>query len=97
MDHVALRPKRLSPLAEEIELWSKLYASLAAGKLDAVIDDSPIAMYFSQFVGGLQFAGVEDLKDYLLSLPDRLRVSPRFAILAGVCASGGTWERRANS
>lgn len=35
-----------------------LYASLAVGELDAVIDDSPIAKYFSQFVAGLQFAGV---------------------------------------
>ncbi len=35
-----------------------LYASLAAGELDAVIDDSPIARYFSQLVAGLQFTGV---------------------------------------
>jgi glutamine transport system substrate-binding protein len=36
----------------------KLYASLAAGELDAVIDDSPIAKYFSNFVPGLHFTGV---------------------------------------
>ena len=36
----------------------ELYASLAAGELDAIIDDSPIAMYFSQSVASLQFAGV---------------------------------------
>lgn len=36
----------------------KLYAALASGELDAVIDDSPIAKYFSQSVAGLQFAGV---------------------------------------
>ena len=36
----------------------ELYASLAAGELDAIIDDSPIAMHFSHSVAGLQFAGV---------------------------------------
>jgi glutamine transport system substrate-binding protein len=36
----------------------ELYASLAAGELDAIIDDSAIAMYFSQSVAGLRFAGV---------------------------------------
>ena len=35
-----------------------LQGSRRCVELDAVIDDSPIAMYFSQFVGGLQFAGV---------------------------------------
>jgi ABC-type amino acid transport substrate-binding protein len=36
----------------------ELYASLAAGELDAIIDDSAIARYFSQSVAGLQFTGV---------------------------------------
>ncbi|SRR5579872_6305505 len=36
----------------------ELYASLAAGELDAIIDDSPIAMYFSKSVAGLQFTGI---------------------------------------
>lgn len=44
--------------AQIAESNEKLYASLAAGELDAIIDDSPIAMYFSQSVAGLQFAGV---------------------------------------
>jgi glutamine transport system substrate-binding protein len=35
----------------------KLYAALVAGELDVVIDDSPIAKYFSEFVAGLQFTG----------------------------------------
>lgn len=35
----------------------ELYAALAAGELDAVIDDSPIAEWFSHSVPGLQFAG----------------------------------------
>jgi glutamine transport system substrate-binding protein len=50
--HGAPEPAQISESNE------KLYASLAAGELDAVIDDSPIAMYFSQFVAGLRFAGV---------------------------------------
>lgn len=50
--HGAAKPTQISESNE------KLYASLAAGELDAVIDDSPIAKYFSRFVAGLQFAGV---------------------------------------
>jgi ABC-type amino acid transport substrate-binding protein len=50
--HGASEPSQIS------EYNDKLYASLAAGELDAVIDDSPIAKYFSQSVAGLQFAGV---------------------------------------
>ena len=50
--HEAPEPSQISESNE------KLYASLAAGGLDAVIDDSPIAKYFSQSVTGLQFAGV---------------------------------------
>ncbi|MGA8440880.1 MAG: ABC transporter substrate-binding protein [Candidatus Sulfotelmatobacter sp.] len=50
--HGTSEPAQISESNEE------LYASLAAGELDAIIDDSPIAMYFSQFVAGLQFAGV---------------------------------------
>jgi ABC-type amino acid transport substrate-binding protein len=42
----------------ESESNEELYASLAAGELDVVIDDSPIAKYFSQAVAGLHFAGV---------------------------------------
>ncbi|MGA8619839.1 MAG: ABC transporter substrate-binding protein [Candidatus Sulfotelmatobacter sp.] len=44
--------------AQIAESNEKLYASLAAGELDAIIDDSAIARYFSQSVAGLQFAGV---------------------------------------
>jgi ABC-type amino acid transport substrate-binding protein len=36
----------------------KLYPLLGAGGLDAVVDDSPIAKWFSHSVPGLQFAGV---------------------------------------
>ncbi|HZV77208.1 MAG TPA: ABC transporter substrate-binding protein [Candidatus Babeliales bacterium] len=35
----------------------ELYAALAAGELDAVVDDSPIAKFFTGAVAGLQFAG----------------------------------------
>jgi ABC-type amino acid transport substrate-binding protein len=52
MHHGAPEPTEISESNE------KLYASLAAGELDAVIDDSPIAKYFSRFVAGVQFAGV---------------------------------------
>lgn len=45
-------------LEQVSESNEKLYASLAAGELDAVIDDSPIAKWFSHSVSGLQFAGV---------------------------------------
>ena len=31
---------------------------LAAGDIDAIVDDSPIAKYFSHSVAGLQFTGV---------------------------------------
>lgn len=51
-DHGVPEPTQISESNE------KLYASLAAGELDAVIDDSPIAKYFSKFVTGLQFVGV---------------------------------------
>jgi hypothetical protein len=50
--HEAPEPSQISESNE------KLYASLAAGELDAVIDGYPIAKYFSQSVTGLQFAGV---------------------------------------
>ncbi len=36
----------------------KLYASLAVGELDVVIDDSPIAQYFANSMPGLRFTGV---------------------------------------
>jgi glutamine transport system substrate-binding protein len=45
-------------LTQISESNEKLYASLAAGELDAVIDDSPIAKYFSHTVTGLKFTGV---------------------------------------
>jgi ABC-type amino acid transport substrate-binding protein len=51
-EHGILQPAQIAESNE------KLYASLAAGELDAIIDDSPIARYFSQSVAGLQFAGV---------------------------------------
>ena len=34
-----------------------LYNLLAAGKLDAVVNDAPIAKCFSRFLPGLQFSG----------------------------------------
>lgn len=37
-----------------------LYDLLGAGKLDAVIDDAPIAKWFSRSVSGLQFGGILD-------------------------------------
>ncbi len=49
--HTTGEPKRVSESNDE------LYALLAAGELDAVIDDSPIAKWFSYSVPGLQFAG----------------------------------------
>lgn len=50
--HGALEPARVSESNEN------LYTSLAGGDIDAVIDDSPIAKYFSHSVAGLQFTGV---------------------------------------
>lgn len=50
--HGALESARVSESNEY------LYASLAAGDIDVVIDDSPIAKYFSQSVRGLQFTGL---------------------------------------
>lgn len=50
--HTTLVPMQVSESNEE------LYALLGAGGLDAVIDDSPIAKWFSHSVPGLQFAGV---------------------------------------
>jgi ABC-type amino acid transport substrate-binding protein len=43
---------RLSESNEE------LYAALRAGEVDAVVDDSPIAQYFSTVVRGLHACGV---------------------------------------
>jgi ABC-type amino acid transport substrate-binding protein len=45
-------PTRISESNEE------LYASLAAGELDVIVDDSPIARYFSRSVAGLAFTGL---------------------------------------
>lgn len=42
--------------ARRSESNEELYAALAARELDAIIDDSPIARYFSQSVKGLHFA-----------------------------------------
>ena len=50
--HTNLVPMQVSESNEE------LYALLGASGLDAVIDDSPIAKWFSHSVPGLQFAGV---------------------------------------
>jgi ABC-type amino acid transport substrate-binding protein len=50
--HITVEPMHLSESNDE------LYALLSAGALDAVIDDSPIAGWFSHSVPGLQFAGV---------------------------------------
>lgn len=44
--------------AQTSESNEELYKSLAAGDLDAVIDDSPIAKWLSHSVLGIQFAGV---------------------------------------
>ncbi len=52
--HIRKKALELSQISESNE---ELYALLAAGKLDAVIDDSPIAKWFSRSVSGLQFAG----------------------------------------
>jgi polar amino acid transport system substrate-binding protein len=43
--------------AERSESNQTLYAALAAGHLDAVVDDAPIAAYFAHEVPGLQVAG----------------------------------------
>jgi ABC-type amino acid transport substrate-binding protein len=50
--HGTLAPTQISESSE------KLYASLSAGEFGAVIDDSPIAKWFSHSVSGLQLAGV---------------------------------------
>lgn len=50
--HTTVVPMQVSESNEE------LYVLLGAGGLDAVIDDSPIAKWFSHSVAGLQFAGV---------------------------------------
>lgn len=50
--HGSAEPRQVSESNE------KLYVSLAAGELDAVIGDSSIAKYSSIFVPGLQFTGV---------------------------------------
>lgn len=50
--HGVPEPARISESNEE------LYAWLAAGELDAIIDDSPIARYFSRSVAGLVFTAV---------------------------------------
>jgi ABC-type amino acid transport substrate-binding protein len=50
--HGTPEPMQISESNEE------LYAALAACELDADIDDSTIAHYFSHVVAGLQFAGV---------------------------------------
>jgi glutamine transport system substrate-binding protein len=51
-EHGTLAPTQISESNE------KLYASLSAGEFGAVIDDSPIATWFSHSVSGLQLAGV---------------------------------------
>jgi ABC-type amino acid transport substrate-binding protein len=50
--HATAKPARISESNE------RLYALLAAGDVDAVVDDSPIAKWFSRSVRGLKFAGV---------------------------------------
>lgn len=49
--HGALEPAAVSESNDE------LYAALAAGALDAVVDDSPIAAHFARTVPGLAVAG----------------------------------------
>lgn len=44
--------------AQISESNEELYASLVSGKLDAIIDDSPIARYFSQTHNDLVFDGI---------------------------------------
>lgn len=50
--HATVESVRISESNDE------LYALLAAEEVDAVVDDSPIAKWFSRSVRGLQFAGV---------------------------------------
>lgn len=50
--HATVESVRISESNDE------LYALLAAEEVDAVVDDSPIAKWFSSSVRGLQFAGV---------------------------------------
>jgi ABC-type amino acid transport substrate-binding protein len=44
--------------AQILESNALLYSALAVGTLDAVIDDSPIAKYYSLAVKGIQFSGI---------------------------------------
>jgi ABC-type amino acid transport substrate-binding protein len=46
--------------AMQSESNEELYTALSRGELDAVIDDSPIAMHFSRAVPGLRYAGAFD-------------------------------------
>jgi len=48
---------RIEPVRES-ESNEELYALLSAAELDAVVDDFPIANWFSQQVPGLELAGV---------------------------------------
>jgi ABC-type amino acid transport substrate-binding protein len=50
----------LSMISESNE---ELYLALAHGQLDAVIDDSPIALHFSQTIEGLEYRGPLDGTD----------------------------------
>ncbi|MGA7634444.1 MAG: ABC transporter substrate-binding protein [Terriglobales bacterium] len=50
--YATVEPVRLSESNDE------LYTLLAAGEVDAVVDDSPIAEWFARSIRGLQFAGV---------------------------------------
>ena len=52
MQHTTGEPVQVSESNE------KLYDLLAAGKLDAVVDDAPIAKWFSRSVAGIQFGGI---------------------------------------
>jgi polar amino acid transport system substrate-binding protein len=51
-NHGVVEPAALTEFNDE------LYAALAAGSLDAIVDDSPIAAHFARVVKGLQLGGI---------------------------------------
>jgi ABC-type amino acid transport substrate-binding protein len=54
---LGLHPVMLSESNEE------LYNAVSTGQLDAIIDDSPIAMHFARSVAGLSYRGAYDHTD----------------------------------
>jgi polar amino acid transport system substrate-binding protein len=94
---------RLSESNEE------LYAALRAGEIDAVVDDSPIAQYFSTVVRGLHACGVvpgsdaqyaimvrkgnDGLRDAIDAVIDEMKFDGTLRAFAARWLEGGITER----